>query len=336
MTSFSYKQLRASAQDSLNAVGKIAGKLVLIHVGVNLGLSLLLTVIHYLLDAGIAQTGGLGGIGARALLETAQNLLTYVQMIALPFWEMGYVFVVLRMARRQDVMPSDLMTGFRCFGPVLRGKILCGLIYVALMIVGAQVSSTLFLLTPAAKDMIAYSAQLVEAEPLDYAALLSDEAHISAMLPALPFMAAGMLLPVIPLFYRLRMMDYILMDEPRRGALYALISSIRMTRKKGLALFKLDLQFWWYYLLQLLTMALLYGDTLLPMMGVALPMGAEAAWYLFYALALVAELALYLWRKNQVSVTYALVYQQLLEEELAQPAPQPNPQPAPQNVPWNY
>lgn len=330
MASFNYKVLRADAQSAIGTAGKAATGLILLHAGVSLGLSLVITAINYALDLGIAQTGGLGGMDARTVLETIQTLLTYVQTIALPFWEMGYVFAVLRMARRQNTQNSDLLAGFRWFGPVLRATVLRGIVYFALMMVGAQIASLIFLLTPAARDVLSFSQQLMDAETLDYAALLESEEYMAAMLPAVPYMLIGMLLPLIPVYYRLRMMDYVLMDEPKRGALYALIQSIRMTRKKSWALFKLDLRFWWFYLLQFLTVALCYGDVLLPMFGVELGISADGAMYLFYALALVAELALYVWRKNQVFVTYGLVYDDL---RTAEP---PAPKPQPKNVPWNY
>lgn len=331
MASFHYQQLRTDAHSAIDTMGKAATKLVLLHAGVSLGLSLAITAINYVVDLGIAQTGGLGGMDARTVLETIQTLLVYVQTIALPFWEMGYLFAVLRMARRQGTQNADLLAGFRYFGPVLRATVLRWVIYFALMMVGAQIGSLLFMLTPASQDMLQFSQQLVGAETLDYGALLESEEYMSAMLPAVPFMLGGMVLPLIPVYYRLRMMDYAVMDEPRKGALHALVQSIRMTRKKCWALFKLDLHFWWFYLLQFLTVALCYGDILLPLMGVELSMNADLAMYVFYALALIAELCLYVWRKNQVYTTYALVYDDL---RTAEPVPQPKP--APKNVPWNY
>ena len=80
--------------------------------------------------------------------------------------------------------------------------------------------------------------------------------------------------------------------------------------------------------------ALCYGDYLLPLAGVTLPISREGAMYLFYALALVAELGLYAWKKNQVFVTYALAYDQLRDHAFAQvEATQPQP---PKSVPWQY
>ncbi len=188
MASFQCKKLRADAKNAIGVAGKTATKLILLHAGVSLGLSLVTTAINYVIDIGIAQTGGLGGMDTRAVLETIQMLLTYVQAIALPFWEMGYVFAVLRLSRQQPIQNSDLLAGFRCFSPVLRTMILRGLIYVALMMVGAQIASLVFMLTPFAKDMVTFSQQLTEADVLDYAALVESEEYMAAMLPAVPFL----------------------------------------------------------------------------------------------------------------------------------------------------
>ena len=69
--------------------------------------------------------------------------------------------------------------------------------------------------------------------------------------------------------------------------------------------------FWWYWGLQLLCGLLAFGDVLLPMMGVALPFGADTALLLFYGLQLAASLAVaWLWRAP-VETAYALAYDTL-------------------------
>lgn len=334
MATFNYKQLHADAKSAVAEFGKTATKLIAVHSGVSIGANLLLSLISYALEMGIAQTGGLSGIGTRALLETVQQFLQTILTIALPFWSMGYVFSAMQMARRQSADSVQLLTGFRYFAPVLRTNILRGIVYFGLIMFGAQIACYVFLLTPAAKDMMVVMEEILStmenAETIDYEALLSNEAYMQAMIPALPYMLIGALIPLIPFLYRLRMMDFALMDDPKKGAFHAFGKSMRMTRRNCLAIFKLDLHFWWYYLLQLLTLALCYGEVLLPMMGVQLDMNADLAMYLFYMVALVAEFALYVWKKNQVTATYALLYDQMRKPEI------PKPQSAPKQVPWTY
>lgn len=334
MAIFNYKQLRADANSTVASFGKSAVKLIAIHAGISVGANLILSILNYALDMGIAQTGGLSDIGTLALLETVQQFLQTVVAIALPFWEMGYVFSALQLAREQSADSVNLLTGFRHFGAVLRTNILRWIIYFALMMLGAQIACYIFFLTPAAKDMIAVMEQILSSmestETLDYATLLDNEAYMQAMIPALPYMVIGAMVPLIPVLYRLRMMDFALMDDPKLGAFHALGKSLRLTKKQSLTIFKLDLQFWWYYLLQLLTVALCYGDVLLPLIGIDPDMNADVATFLFYTLALLCEFGLYVWKKNQVTATYVLLYDQLRQPRT------PTPKPAPENVPWNY
>ena len=334
MANFDYKQLCTDAKATVAGFGRTAIKLIAIHAGVTIGANLILSILNYSLDMGIAQTGGLSDIATVTLLETIQQFMQTIVTIALPFWEMGYVFTALQMARKQSADSVQLLTGFRYFGAILRVNLLRFVIYFALVMVGAQIASYVFMLTPAASQMMLVweemLATLESGEMLNYAALLENEAYMQAMMPAIPYMLVGALLPLIPALYRMRMMDFALMDEPRRGALYAFGKSLRMTRKRCLTIFKLDLHFWWYYLLQLLAVALCYGDVLLPMLGIQLDMNGDVAMFLFYAIAMVAELGLYIWKKNQVTVSYAMLY-----DAFAEPVVSP-PKPAPTHVPWNY
>lgn len=335
MANFNYRQLRRDADDSLRGFGSGAFRLVLLHAGVSIGLNLVLTALNYVLELGIAQTGGLSGLGSRAILETVQSILESFVTVALPFWEIGYIAAILQLARRQAPQTRDLLTGFRYFGPVLRGMLLRYVINFVVAMVGAQVASTVFMLTPAAKALYSLAVEMESGlldGGVDYAALLENEAYLEAMKPAIPFMLAGMLLPLIPVYYRLRMMDFVIMDQPQKGAFHALRKSMHLTKGKCIALFKLDVHFWWYYLLEILTVALCYGDLLLPIVGVELTMDTDMAMYLFYALALLCQFGLYAWKKNTVFATYALVYDDLCNA----PAPAPKPQEPPNNVPWNY
>lgn len=334
MATYNYRQLRTDARAAVAGFGKTAVKLIAIHAGLSIGANFLLALINYLLEMGIAQTGGLSGIGTRAILETVQQVLQTTLTLAIPFWSMGYTFAALQMARGKSANSVNLLTGFRHLGPVLRTNILRFVIYFALMMLGAQLACYIFMLTPAAMELMAVMEEMLATmetgETLDYTALLENEAYMQAMLPAMPYMLVGALLPLIPILYRLRIMDFALMDDPRKGAFHAFVQSMRMTRKNCLAIFKLDLHFWWYYLLQLLTAALYYGDVLLPMLGVELNMQADTAMYLFYGLALICEFGLFVWKKNQVTATYALLY-----DQLRQPRPQPpTEKPTPTKVPW--
>ena len=331
MASFHYKQLHTDAKASLQHFGSTASKLILIYAGVSLGISALLTLISYALDVAISGTSGLAAIDTVAFLETVETFLRTLQTIAAPFWSMGYLYAIMQTARQQSADSVNLLNGFRHFGPVLRTTFLRLAIYFALIMVGAQLAGLVFMITPDAKELIAQTEALMQnSQTPDYEALLSNDAYMAAMMPAIPYMVVGALLPLIPLFYRMRMMDYVLMDQPRNGAFYAFGRSMRMTRKQCLQIFKVDLHFWWFYLLELLTLAICFGDLLLPMLGIALPINPTLAAFVFYAVGLLCQFGLYMWKQNEVSATYALLYDALRQESI------PAPQPARASVPWNY
>ena len=316
MASFDYSHLRAEARNALDRQADMAKRLVMIHSGVVIGLGLLLSLLSYLLNMGIEDTGGLSGIGTRAVLETLQTALGFVNMVLVPFWTMGYTSMILSVSQGRSVGMPSLFWGFRNWGVVLRSLLLQGAVYFALAMVGAQVAGVVFMMTPASRSLFELVEQMMAAGVTDPYAMLDEQAYLALCMQMLPFILVGMLVLIVPVFYRLRFTDFALAQNPENGAIRAMLTSFRLTRKQCLAIFKLDLQFWWFYLAQLFIAVLGYGDILLPMLGVNLGIGADAAMFLFYIGGLLCEFGLYVWLKNQVSGTYALAYDQLrLAEE---------------------
>ena len=311
MANFDYSHLRSQAHHALDRQADTAKRLVMIHSGVVIGLGLLLSVLSYLLDMGIQDTGGLGGIGTRSVLETLQTVLSLVNLVLLPFWALGYTRMILSVSQGERVGVPSLFWGIRNWGVVLRSLMLQGVVYFALAVVGVQVASIVFMLTPASRALYELAEQMVASGVMDPQAMMDDPAYLELSVKMLPFLLVGMLVLTVPAFYRLRFTDFALAQNPEQGALRALLTSFRLTRKQSFAIFKLDLRFWWFYLAQLLIAVLGYGDVLLPMLGVSLGMGADAAMFLFYIVGLACEFGLYVWLKNQVSATYALAYDQL-------------------------
>jgi uncharacterized membrane protein len=130
----------------------------------------------------------------------------------------------------------------------------------------------------------------------------------------------------IPFFYRFRQAQLILLDAPEKGALYALRTSWQQMKGNCLALFKLDLSFWWFYALELLATGICFADMLLLLLGITLPVDATLAFFAPFIIYLVAQIALYWWRKNEVATTYAVFYDTLMQTEESAPTPQ--------NLPW--
>ena len=115
------------------------------------------------------------------------------------------------------------------------------------------------------------------------------------------------------------MVTYRLIDEPYPRARLALRESRIMMHRNRFALFQLDLSFWWFYGLQLLVMVLCYGDMLLPLCGIELPFSETVSYFLFLALSLALQFAVYYFAMNRVAVTYAVAYTALLPEQEAEP-----------------
>lgn len=326
------RSLVSAAEKSLANASYNPKQLILLHTGAVLLLTLLLSVLDYLMEHFIGTTGGLGGIGLRSMLSTAQSVLRLLQTIALPFWQMGYVYLTLRLSREESVCSSDLLYGFRNFGNVLRLELLRALLYVGITVLCSYMASFLFFLTPWAAGVVEIMLPLMQ----DTSVLDDPAALQSAMMPAME--AAAVPLFIIfaivfaalffPIFYRFRMASFALLDAPDKGALAALRASRRMTRKNCIAIFRIDLHFWWFYLLEVAASAVCYGDLILGWLGIPLPFNATAAYFLFLMLYLICQLGLYVWRKNLVSVTYAHAYN-VLKDSLELPAPKP------ENLPWN-
>ena len=334
MASFDYNLLHREVERSLALSQYPHRRLVMLHSGVTIGLGLVVSLLGYLLDLGIAQTGGLGGIGTRTILETVQSILQLAHTALLPFWAIGYTFALLCWLGGEQPYPGDLLQGFRRFGPVLRLQILRGALLIGLGFLGAYIGSAVFLLTPGAEtfyEIMQLMQQMSPQQLQDPQVLMQSQAYMDLTVMMTPYILVAAALMVIPFAYRLRFADYVLMDTPRGGGLYALLKSWHLTRKKCGMLLKLDLHFWWYHLAGLLIAAVAYGDVLLSMAGVNLGIDEVGAMFAFYIVALVLEFALHIWKKNQVFAVYGLAYRLLETPD----APEEAPRTEPKRVPWD-
>lgn len=282
-----------------------------IWAGAAAGVGILGSLLGFFLDTQIANTGSLSGIGLRSVLSTVQMAVSLFTMIAMPFWNIGHTAAALEISRNSRAKSGLLLEGFRRFGPVLRYQLLQCVLVFALLVASMNVGNILFSLTPMAGPLVArmmavmdemYASPTYEPDPAVMEAILADS------VPLVLLCAAVFLILYALVAYRLRLVPWLLMDEPRCGVLRAAASSLQ--RMKGLcgALFLLDLRFWWFYLAEVLIALLCYGDLLLPLLGVTLPVSQDAAYFLFYIAAMAAQVALYGFAKNKLAVTYATFY----------------------------
>lgn len=310
-------QYRAAAKEKLSAAEK-PGRVILYHTGVTLLLTLLLTLADHLLDQQIATTGGLSGLGERAILATTQYVFRLLPMVLLPFWQSGYTYYSLQVARGQARGSRDLLEGFRRFGPILRLNLLAYGIIIALSFASSYVGSSLFMLTPWSvpmlEDMEAFMAASPEMTDTEFAeaflSMVSDSMVPMMIMLGICFLVGGALL-----FYRLRLAELWLLDHPGTGALSALLNSGKRMKGSCIGMLKLDLSFLWYFLLELLVCVLGMGDTILDAFGISMTTDAFVSYLIFLCLYLWAQLMLYWWKKNEVAVTYANAYLTLCSDE---------------------
>jgi len=104
------------------------------------------------------------------------------------------------------------------------------------------------------------------------------------------------------------------MDDPSASAFFALRLSFAGMRGRKIAMLKLDFSYWWYYAIEILLTVVCYLDTLLPMLGIPLPIDATLAFFLTLLLYGVLEIAFKLWLNGRVDITYALAYTDIRQE----------------------
>lgn len=315
------KSLMAEARQAVAEASYSPKKLTAIHAGISAAAALVVALLSYLLGTGIGDTGGLSGIGTRAALETAQSILELAVSVLSPFWALGFVAAALNMARRESTTPHTLLTGLHRWAPLLRLMLLEGVMVFGIMLLAMQVGSFLYTMTPFSNQLNELVEQLIASGATDTEALtqmlmdLDQEILMEIFWSILPFMVIPAAVVLIPLCYRLRLAQYILLDQPQAGAMFAMMLSFRLMKQQGWKLFGLDLRLWWFYGLEILVLALCYSDLLLELAGVPLGSNGVLLSFLFYALALACQVGLYVWKKPQVTTAYALFYDRLLPRE---------------------
>lgn len=306
----SAKYLKKKASNRLQS-GNDPKKVVLVYAGIAALSSLVVTVVQDLLDSRISQTGGIQNIGTRSMLTTADTVLTIAQLLLVMCLTLGYTGSMLRIARGQYASPNSLKAGGERIWVLLRTRLLQMLIMTAAAFALCFLVINVCLLTPLSNRVIAVMGT-VSAEVL----LADDLALIgfySAMLPIILIY----LVTLVPLLWYFsctyRMVDYLLIDRPQLGAFGALRESRRMMQGNMKMMLRVDLSFWWYYLLQALVSVLVYLNMVLALFSIGLP--PEVLYWGTVVLYLAADFALRYFFSNKVAVTYALFYDSLCPKQ---------------------
>ena len=306
----SAKYLKKKASNRLQS-GNDPKKVVLVYAGIVALSSLVVTVVQDLLDSQISQTGGIQNIGTRSMLTTADTVLTIAQLLLVMCLTLGYTGSMLRIARGQYASPNSLKAGGERIWVLLRTRLLQMLIMTAASFALCFLVVNVCLLTPLSNRVIAVMGTVSAEELLSNGLALI--ALYSAMLPIILIY----LVALVPLLWYFsctyRMVDYLLIDRPQLGAFGVLRESRRMMQGNMKMMLRVDLSFWWYYLLQALVSVLVYLNMVLAPFAIGLP--PEVLYWGTVVLYLAADFALRYFFSNKVAVTYALFYDSLCPKQ---------------------
>lgn len=306
----SAKYLKKKASNRLQS-GNDPKKVVLVYAGIVALSSLVVTVVQDLLDSQISQTGGIQNIGTRSMLTTADTVLTIAQLLLVMCLTLGYTGSMLRIARGQYASPNSLKAGGERIWVLLRTRLLQMLIMTAAAFALCFLVVNVCLLTPLSNRVIAVMGTVSAEELLSNGLALI--ALYSAMLPIILIY----LVALVPLLWYFsctyRMVDYLLIDRPQLGAFGVLRESRRMMQGNMKMMLRVDLSFWWYYLLQALVSVLVYLNMVLAPFAIGLP--PEVLYWGTVVLYLAADFALRYFFSNKVAVTYALFYDSLCPKQ---------------------
>jgi len=297
-------------------------KILLIFCGILLAQCLAVSLLQQVLDGMVSRSGGLSNLGTRTILSTIQMALPFLHMLVLMGLELGLLAAMLRISRGQYTSPQTLRQGIARYWSMLRCRMLQLMLYMMVGMIALNGAIVLFFMTPMGQASMEIMLPYVQSGADAMAAteqIFADEQQLSAFLESVwpLYVIFFLLLAVLalPVYYRTSMADFVLLDDPRAGAFRAVVESSRMTRGNAVALLKLDLSFWWYYVLSALILALSYGDLILPLLGITLPMSQQTVILVFYGLYLLAQVAVYYFLRPRLQVSKALIYNAIRPRE---------------------
>lgn len=310
----SAKYLKVKAANRLKT-GKEPQKVVLIYAAILAAAALAGNLAGYLLDGQISQAVGLQGMNTRAVLSTATVVVTIAQLLLVEGLALGYCAAMLRIARGQYASGSTLKAGLERLWLLVRTRLLEGVILTAMSFALWMVVVNIYMLTPFSNRLVLSMMPLVEAGELTTEAMLSLWSTAYPVLLPVTVLYVVALIPLLWYFSAVyRLVDYLLIEKPQLGALGALQESRRRMRGSKRMLLRVDLSFWWYYLLQAAT-KVLYTGLILAALGVTLSVSPTVFLVAALVIYLAADFAVRYFFSNRVAVTYALFYDSLCPKE---------------------
>ena len=239
----SAKYLKVKAANRLKN-GKEPQKVVLIYAAILAAAALAGNLAGYLLDGQISQAVGLQGMNTRAVLSTANVVVTIVQLLLVEGLALGYCAAMLRIARGQYASGSTLKAGLERLWLLVRTRLLEGAILTAMSFALCMVVVNIYMLTPFSNRLVLSMVPLVEAGELTTDAMLSLWSTAYQVLLPVTIFYVVVLIPLLWYFSAVyRLVDYLLIEKPQLGALGALRESRRRMRGSKRMLLRVDLSF---------------------------------------------------------------------------------------------
>ena len=320
MTILNNSALRAQATGRVRQHPREARLLVLVYCGVIAALSLGSSGLNLLLDSRIGQTGGLDGMGMRTLLQTIQEVMYYVNFLFGPFWSAGFLYAMLRMVRGGRPEVNSLTEGFRRIGRILGHLAFQFLVVFGLLLAAVNLASVLFSFSSYGAEFaemmmpVLEEPNLIAADGSVNLSVIPMEVIYKAAVPMLVLICVIFLPVYLYALMCFRMSLYLVMERSL-GGVRAHFESARLMQGHKLQLLKLDLSYWWYYLLGIVISVAAYLDQILPLMGVELPFSPSVLYFLAMGLYCLLNLALSLWKKCEVDAAYVLAYEAIAYPE---------------------
>ena len=313
------RHMHAVAADRLENAQSVP-RIALTYGGIVVLSSFLATTVNFGLGQLTNQYGGLQNMGTRTILSTIRSMLPILMQLLLMALELGFVSTMLRVSRRQFASAQGLRMGFDRFWPLIKVTVLQSCLYLVAVMGSFYLSMQIFMITPLSNPVMEVLSPLLQSSgALNPMTMLEDPnltgQLTAAMAPLFVLMGIVMLCACLPLFYHYRLVNYIIIDKPSIPALAALGESWRLMKHNCLGMFKLDLSMWWYYLAMAGCMVLCYGDVILSLFGVSLPMSGTVSYFLTLILYLLGSLAVICVLRPRVEITYALAYDSLRPQD---------------------
>lgn len=290
-------ELKRASLTRLRRYGKRPYRLAFYSVAIALAVQLLVDAMGYWVAT--YQGGeGLDGMGSVTMIQTVHELLSTVVSVLSPLWTLGFTAAIMAFMDWQDPQDTVLLKGLRRWWEFLKLYLLEGILMFFLMMAVIMPITYLYALTPWAKDLMNIPDPEIVGE-VKFVAAAVDAAAPLLILYALAFLVVGMFFA-----YRLRFTNYLILNG-WIGVWSAMVTSFQMTKGYVWSMIKLDLSYWWYYLLTGVLMGVYVAVVLL---GYNLGYSYNTIFWLAYAAYALGVLALDVFAKPRIVAANVLIF----------------------------